>query len=342
MAAVRASRRVGDGDERWRIGVGHWPEDLDEAQAALLAHRAAGDVDPGEAEHQGLHRFGGECRWRWGLSEQFAAPREFGAAGAVGQETEVANADEAAGDDMEQEPADELLGVERHDFDAIAVGVVLPAEADDAVGEAEEAVVGDRHAVGIAPQVFEHVFGAGEGALGVHDPVGLAELSEPRGESRGLGEGRERAGEDELVLRIGAPEGVEVLGAEDDGKGADGEEKPRRRGDPAGAVGGQGAAGDDTMQVEVLGEILPPRVQDRRAAEVAAEMAGIAPEGGEGVSDGLEEQRVDDAGIALGERIEGVRQGEDQVEVLDRQQFRAAGIEPAFLGEGQWRLRQEL
>jgi hypothetical protein len=143
-------------------------------------------------------------------------------------------------------------------------------------------------------------------------------LIEPRCESRGLGERGERAGEAEGALGEGATEGVEVLAAEDCGEGPDGEEKPRRRGDPARAVGGQGAAGDDTVQVEMLGEILAPRVQDRGAAEVAAEVAGVAPEGREGVDDGSEEQGVEDAGVALGEWVERMRQGEDQVEVLDR------------------------
>jgi hypothetical protein len=88
------------------------------------------------------------------------------------------------------------------------------------------------------------------------------------------------------------------------------------------------------MQVQVLGEILPPGVQDRRAAEVAAEMAGIAAEGSEGVGDGLEEHRVEGAGSALGEGVEGMRQGEDEMEVLDGQQLRAPGVQPAFFREG--------
>src|SRR6266508_1888902 len=83
----------------------------------------------------------------------------------------------------------------------------------------------------------------------------------------------------------------------------------------------------------MLGEVLSPGVQDRRAAEVATEMARIASEGGEGGGDGLEEQRVEDAGIALGERVERMRQGEDQMEVLEGEQFRAARVQPAFLGE---------
>ena len=61
----------------------------------------------------------------------------------VGEEAQVANADEAVGHDVEQEAADELLGLERHDLHAITVGVVLPAEADDPVVEAEESVVGE-------------------------------------------------------------------------------------------------------------------------------------------------------------------------------------------------------
>src|SRR2546426_376300 len=99
---------------------------------------------------------------------------------------------------------------------------------------------------------------AWRGPFGVDGPVGAAELIEPRGEGGGLGQGREGAGEAERALGEGAAEGVEVLAAEDGRQGADGKEKPRRRGDPARAVGGQSAAGDDTVQVEVLGEILSP------------------------------------------------------------------------------------
>jgi hypothetical protein len=87
--------------------------------------------------------------------------------------------------------------------------------------------------VGVAAEVFEHLLGAGEGPFGVHDPVGLPELSEPRGEGPGVRAGRERPREDEVGRRVGAPERVQELAAEDLGQGADGEEKPRRRRDPA-------------------------------------------------------------------------------------------------------------
>ena len=78
----------------------------------------------------------------------------------------------------------------------------------------------------------------------------------------------------------------------------------------------------------------PPGVQDRREAEVAAEMARIAPEGGERLGDGPEEEGVEPPGVALSECVQGVRQREDHVEVGDGEQVGPAGVEPALLGEG--------
>ena len=62
-------------------------------------------------------------------------------AGTVGEEAEVPNADEALGDDVEEEAADELLGGQGHDLDAVAVVVVLAAEAHDTGLEIDEALV---------------------------------------------------------------------------------------------------------------------------------------------------------------------------------------------------------
>src|SRR5207253_1321138 len=70
----------------------------------------------------------------WGLGEEVPAPRELGTTGAVGEEAEVANADKAVRDDVKEKATDEFLGRERHDLHAVAVGVVSPAEAHDALG----------------------------------------------------------------------------------------------------------------------------------------------------------------------------------------------------------------
>src|SRR3954470_7417565 len=68
---------------------------------------------------------------------------EFGRPAGVRQEAEVADAAEALGQDMQQETADELAGVERHRFALVAGAVVLPAEADAPILAREQTAVGE-------------------------------------------------------------------------------------------------------------------------------------------------------------------------------------------------------
>ena len=60
----------------------------------------------------------------------------------------------------------------------------------------------------------------------------------------------------------------------------------------------------------------------------------IAAEGEEGVSGRPKQQRVDHARIALGERIERVWQGEDDMKVGNGEQFCTPGLDPAGTGLG--------
>jgi hypothetical protein len=73
-------------------------------------------------------------------------------------------------------------------------------------------------------------------------------------------------------------------------------------------------------------------VQDRGHADIAPEMAEIAAEAGEREGRGLKEEPVDEAGVALGERVERVGQGEDDGDVVDWEQLTLPGGEPALGG----------
>ena len=94
----------------------------------------------------------------------------------VGEEAEMANAMEARGQDMEEEAADELIDAQAQGFVAFARfgAIILPLEGDVVFIASTESAVGDRDAVGVAREVGEHCLGAGEGALGVDDPIDLA------------------------------------------------------------------------------------------------------------------------------------------------------------------------
>lgn len=100
--------------------------------------------------------------------------------GPIGEEAEVPNAHEAAGQDVEEKPAEKLLDGQRHHLAAVVIGIVLPVNAHDPVDETDEAVVGQRDAMGVAAQILQDLLGARERALGVDDPVGRAEVREDR------------------------------------------------------------------------------------------------------------------------------------------------------------------
>jgi hypothetical protein len=54
------------------------------------------------------------------------------------------------------------------------------------------------------------------------------------------------------------------------------------------------------MEMEMLREILPPRVEDGGDTDRAAEVTRVTPEGEQGVGGRAKEKPVDDPWIALG------------------------------------------
>ena len=82
----------------------------------------------------------------------------------------MANADQSRGQHVEQEATDELDRIEGHGLGAGMIGVVFPVKADVAVFQSVQAVVGDRHSVGIASQILEHSSWSTEGRLDMNDP----------------------------------------------------------------------------------------------------------------------------------------------------------------------------
>jgi hypothetical protein len=109
-------------------------QDAEGPQNALLTDRAALDVDAGDTQDQipgGPRRRGR----RWWLRQEGAALNEGRGPAAIGEHAQVADADEAVGDDVEQEAPQELVDVEVQDLHAIAFGVIAPAKLDTAIGE---------------------------------------------------------------------------------------------------------------------------------------------------------------------------------------------------------------
>src|SRR5271156_651234 len=89
----------------------------------------------------------------------------------VGEETELANAMEAIRQGVQQEAADELVGVQPHGLDGAAVAIILPGKSDMVVLAGLDAAVGDGDAMGVAAEIGENLRGAAERLLAIYDPI---------------------------------------------------------------------------------------------------------------------------------------------------------------------------
>jgi hypothetical protein len=116
--------------------------------------------------------------------------------------------------------------------------------------------------------------------------------------------------------------------AEQAGEHAHGEEEASLAGDPARAVRREAAAGNDHVDVRVMGERRTPGVQDGGEADARAEMLRIGGNGDQRLGRSPEQEVVDDGLVLERDGADRRRQGEHDVIVGNRQEFRLALGEP--------------
>src|SRR5437867_2663100 len=92
---------------------------------------------------------------------------------------------EAVGHNMQQKTSDKFMGFQRHGVHAIALAPIAIREAHTAIAHFQEAMIGNRNPVDVAPQVLEHLGGPGARALSVDHPWLPIELVEQVGEACG-------------------------------------------------------------------------------------------------------------------------------------------------------------
>ena len=117
----------------------------------------------------------------------------------------MADAYEALGQHVQEEAAQELYRVEGHDTLLASVRIVPPEEADVLSVESGEAVIADGHAVGVAAEIAEDMFGTAERRLGIDVPVLVAELLHELFEPRPIAEISRRTTAIEQVFAIELP-----------------------------------------------------------------------------------------------------------------------------------------
>jgi len=94
----------------------------------------------------------------WILNRQsFTAIFQFGFLVAVGQDSIMADSDKLMGYDMHGKTADKFPSAQSHYLLFAFSSVIFPSKKDIAVRHFYNAVIGDGHFVGVAPQIFDYM-----------------------------------------------------------------------------------------------------------------------------------------------------------------------------------------
>jgi hypothetical protein len=161
------------------IGLAQAPARAEDSTTIMRRRSMGRDEGWADRLRQGhRHRRLDWTAWR----EQLAHPGDVMRADAAGQQAVVANAMEAARQDVNEKAADELGDGKRHRLLAIAPldPIILPSECDGAVSERDQPAVGDGDAMGVARQIGQNGLGSAEGSLGIDDPFDPAQRRQKR------------------------------------------------------------------------------------------------------------------------------------------------------------------
>ena len=102
------------------------------------------------------------------------------------------------------------------------VGVILPTKSDLLLLEGQQAMIGDGHAMGVAAEITQHLYGSTEGGLGIDDPIGAVQSADEFTELLGVGQTGCGTGATELVATVKTFQAGEELAAKDAAEDLDG------------------------------------------------------------------------------------------------------------------------
>jgi len=194
----------------------------------------------------------------------------------MGEEAEVADADESPRQYMQQEPPQEFINAQRHQAFLVLMRGVAPAECDHAVGERDEAVVGDGHAMSVLAEITERVLRPSEGAFGVNHPLAAEQRAKPRREGLRIAKRGEFSVKAELMLGMQLFESIDELAPKHCSEHLDRQEELWLRADPSRVIGSETAGRYHTVYMRMMLELLVPGVKDAEEADLCAKTFRIA------------------------------------------------------------------
>jgi hypothetical protein len=193
------------------------------------------------------------------------------AAAAAGEEAEVADADEATREYMQQEAPQELIGRQSEESFPVFMSGVSPAKRDLVILEGNESGIGNRNAMGVSAEIAQHLLGSAERRLAVDHPSRRMKLTDQTPKQFGLRQIAKQAVKPKLSGSMSLLERFEKLAAEDLAENRfRKKEALTSRAHPMSMVARQTAGSNDAVNVGMMLQLLIPRMQNAEEADLGA------------------------------------------------------------------------
>ncbi len=194
----------------------------------------------------------------------------------MGEEAKVADAHKSRWKHMQQESAQKFIHAQHQQAFLVLMGGVAPAEGDHALGERDEAAIGDRHAMSVLAKITERVLRPSKGAFGVNYPLGAEQWTKPCCEGFRIVKRGERSVKAELMFGMELPEPIDELAPKHFTERPDRQEELWLRSDPLRVIGSKTAGGYHTVHMRMMLELLIPGVKDAAEADFRAKPLRVA------------------------------------------------------------------
>ena len=273
---TRMRRRAGS-KSRVRVGFERHDEsiwlDRDSSAAVRLRATPMGPPHRGQCQRGGLAAgvLGGGSGWRPSRASSFRASEGSGFGNGWRAARSGGCARSPLGSTWRKKRRRNSIARQRHDALLAAMGVILIAEGDAFPVEGQQAVIGNGDAMGVAAQIAEHMGGSAERWLGIDDPLLVLQSLHQSCKQLPVLEGGCGTAAVQQFVAVEALQCEEELVAKDAAEHRNGQQEARMGMDPALVVGGESAAGDDTVDMGMEQDVGTPAMEDGEEPDLGAE-----------------------------------------------------------------------
>jgi len=205
------------------------------------------------------------------------------------------------------------------------VGVLEP---DSVRVDADQALVSDRASPQVAAEVGDDAPRVRVALGDMHVPLPAPETTQEVGQPRL----RESGGEHQATLRLVFAEGCQELAPEECADDAEGQQEAVAHGFEPATV--PSAPGDQGVDVRVEAQGASPGVQRGEHPGACTEVLLVGEKLEQGVANRAEQPIIHPGPVAVPQRFEVVRDGEDHVIVIAGQELLRAGLDPGLDSHG--------